>query len=158
VAWTSPRTWTAGEVPTAATFNTHVRDNFKAIGDAWTSYTPTLANWTLGNGTLTGNYIAAGKLIIGKISYTVGSTDTKSGQIQFSLPVTKVADGGFGFPLGTAELYDTSAPARNIVHAVQNSATALRLCAGDGTFVSDTSPWTWATGDEINVVFQYEAA
>lgn len=27
MAWTTPRTWVAGEVPAAATFNTHVRDN-----------------------------------------------------------------------------------------------------------------------------------
>lgn len=29
MAWTSPRTWVALEVPTAATFNTHVRDNLR---------------------------------------------------------------------------------------------------------------------------------
>src|SRR3990167_770547 len=28
MAWTTPRTWTVGEVPTAAIFNAHVRDNF----------------------------------------------------------------------------------------------------------------------------------
>jgi hypothetical protein len=29
--WTPPRTWVTGEVPTAATFNTHVRDNLNSI-------------------------------------------------------------------------------------------------------------------------------
>lgn len=28
MAWTAPRTWVTGETPTAAIFNTHVRDNF----------------------------------------------------------------------------------------------------------------------------------
>lgn len=32
MAWTTPRTWVAGEIPTAAIFNTHVRDNLNAIG------------------------------------------------------------------------------------------------------------------------------
>ncbi len=32
-AWTTPRTWIVSEVPTAALFNTHVRDNFDFLGD-----------------------------------------------------------------------------------------------------------------------------
>lgn len=31
MAWTSPRTWVAGEKPTAATMNTHIRDNLVAL-------------------------------------------------------------------------------------------------------------------------------
>lgn len=55
MAWTTPRTWTDGEVPTAAIFNTHVRDNIAwhhsgdgawtspAIGGGWSAYDAT--NW-----------------------------------------------------------------------------------------------------------------
>jgi hypothetical protein len=32
-AWSPPRTWIAGEIPTADTFNTHVRDNLLALKD-----------------------------------------------------------------------------------------------------------------------------
>lgn len=31
MAWTTPRTWTVGETPTAAVFNTHVRDNLNFL-------------------------------------------------------------------------------------------------------------------------------
>ncbi len=31
MAWTTPRTWVAGETPTAAQFNAHVRDNLDAL-------------------------------------------------------------------------------------------------------------------------------
>lgn len=31
MAFTDPRTWSAGEIPTATIFNTHVRDNFNAL-------------------------------------------------------------------------------------------------------------------------------
>lgn len=31
MGWTSPRTWVAGEKPTAATMNTHIRDNLFAL-------------------------------------------------------------------------------------------------------------------------------
>lgn len=30
-AWTAPRTWTNGEIPTATMFNTHLRDNLNAL-------------------------------------------------------------------------------------------------------------------------------
>ena len=36
MAWTAPRSWVADEVVTADVMNAHVRDNLKAIGDAWT--------------------------------------------------------------------------------------------------------------------------
>ena len=32
MAWTTPRTWVVGEVPTAAIMNTHVRDNLTHLG------------------------------------------------------------------------------------------------------------------------------
>ena len=36
MAWTSPRTWVAGEIVTAALLNTHVRDNLNDLADgAW---------------------------------------------------------------------------------------------------------------------------
>ena len=31
MAWTTPRTWTDGEIPTAAILNTHIRDNLNAL-------------------------------------------------------------------------------------------------------------------------------
>ena len=31
MAWSTPRTWTAGETPTAAQFNAHIRDNLLAL-------------------------------------------------------------------------------------------------------------------------------
>jgi hypothetical protein len=33
MAWTTPKTWSAGETLTAANFNTHIRDNQLAMGD-----------------------------------------------------------------------------------------------------------------------------
>jgi hypothetical protein len=34
MAWTAPRTWTDGEVPTASQLNTHIRDNMDALARA----------------------------------------------------------------------------------------------------------------------------
>lgn len=37
MAWTTPRTWVAGELVTAAIMNTHVRDNLSMVGGALTA-------------------------------------------------------------------------------------------------------------------------
>jgi hypothetical protein len=55
MAWTTPKTWSAGETLTAANFNTHIRDNLNAVGPTIararttgdvTNSTTTLANLT----------------------------------------------------------------------------------------------------------------
>lgn len=35
MSYTAPATWTAGEIPTATKFNTHLRDNVIALEDTW---------------------------------------------------------------------------------------------------------------------------
>jgi hypothetical protein len=55
--WTTPRTWTAGEVVTAALLNTHLRDNLDAIDGPNGTFTPqfsTSGTWT--TSTTTGFY------------------------------------------------------------------------------------------------------
>lgn len=157
--WTDPRTWVSGEIPSAATFNTHVRDNLLAIGQPWLTYAPTLTNWTLGNGTLDGWYIRAGKLVHGKVWLTLGSTSTMSGTLAISLPVSKVVDNAGGTAVtGTAQLFDTSASANRYRFVVQHTATNVRFADQDANAVTGTVPWTWATGDVIFATFSYEAA
>jgi hypothetical protein len=159
MAWTAPRTWVAGEVPSASTFNTHVRDNLKAIGDAWTAYTPTLTNWTLGNGTLTGSYVQAGKLTFAKVFLTLGTTTTPSGNLVISIPFTKVADDGINTSMGgTAVLLDTSVPTTNVLFPVHSATGSVRFISTAGATATATSPWTWATGDKLNAEFWYESA
>jgi hypothetical protein len=146
------------EAATSSDWNTYIRDNFKAIGDAWTSYTPALVNWTLSNGTLTGYYMQAGKLVWGKVFYTVGSTDTKSGNLVITLPVTKLADDGTETPFGYGGAYDTSVPARNTVGVFHSTTSRMLFWTPTSGIVSNTVPWTWATGDKLNAAFCYEAA
>lgn len=50
MSWTAPRTWVAGEVPTAAIMNAHIRDNPQALiwseADVQTSQTTTSTSYT----------------------------------------------------------------------------------------------------------------
>jgi hypothetical protein len=64
MAWTTPRTWTAGEVVTAAMMNAHVRDNLNVlktnIGDDGTiAMSPAMARFA-GNGSVVGNLLPWG--------------------------------------------------------------------------------------------------
>lgn len=47
MAWATPRTWVAGEVPTPAQFNTHIRDNFQVTGP---HLVETAGDFVLGDG------------------------------------------------------------------------------------------------------------
>lgn len=158
MAWTSPRTWIAGEQPSAATMNTHIRDNLKAIGDAWTSYTPAVSGWTQGNGTLTGVYMQAGKWVNARVAFTVGSTTTIAGTLTLSLPVSAHAVYTGGYPIGAALLLDTSLNNRYQRFTVATSATTVQMSDLSNARVTATVPFTWATGDTVDLQVTYEAA
>lgn len=161
MAWTNPRTWAAGEDLTAALLNTHVRDNFKAIGDAWQSYTPTWSATTtpptLGNGTRAGAYIQAGNLIIYRITIVFGSTTAVgSGFYTFTVPVAAAAGASYQ-PAGTATLLDSSVPAaRPQVASFNNSSSQIVLQDTAGTYVAHNAPYAWATNDRIMISGVYE--
>lgn len=99
MAWTTPRTWVAGETVTAALMNTHVRDNLSTIlpsGTAWT--TPAFASgdytasgtmtWTLASGDVTLNkYIVIGKTVHWHLVLTTTSVGgTPSTGLRVALP------------------------------------------------------------------------
>ncbi len=161
MSWTAPKTWAVGEVVTATNMNTHLRDNLKAIGDPWTSYTPTwtaaTTNPTLGNGTLTGAYLSAGKLTVFRVRLTIGSTTTiGSGSYAFALPATANTIGNE--PVGNGFIRDNSAATFRMRHAYMNTTGTVRLSDEGGAHVSDTVPWTWASADTLNLWGMYEAA
>ena len=167
MAWTAPRTWVTGETVTAAVMNAHVRDNLKAIGDAWTSYTPALAGtgWAIGNGTVAGGYIQAGKLVVFRASITFGSTSTygASATPTISLPVT--ANSAFTNDGFDCQLIDTGTLRYSGVAVFDGSTTVLSIFAvlASGTYASQTGcrstiPHTWASTDKIVVSGVYEAA
>jgi hypothetical protein len=169
MAWTSPRTWVAAEVVTAALLNTHVRDNLKAIGDPWTAYTPT---WTssgtapaLGNGTSVGAYVAAGKLIHFRFLLTMGSTTTfGTSGYRFSLPVTAATVTFANQAIhSTVHLTDTGGSSWPSQVRLVTASTMELLCpAGTGdvrfAIVTNVAPFTWGNTDTISVAGTYEAA
>lgn len=167
MAWTSPRTWVAGETVTAAVMNTHVRDNLKAIGDPLTAYgsasswTASTTNPVLNNGTWDGRFSQAGKWVEFRVTITMGSTTT-FGSGQYSLALPAAAHGtGIQAARGDAFIGGAAYDLRGRIPA--GGSTVLLYCTptAAGTFdrtVTPTTPGTWANGNTLTMTGGYEAA
>lgn len=165
MAWTSPATWVANTVLTAAQLNTQVRDNLKAIGDPWTAYAPSwtaaTSNPVISNGTIVGRHVAAGKLIHFRVVITMGSTTTfGTGQYSISLPVAAHGT-GLQFLLGEATV---AGGANRVVGRIAAAGTTAVLYCDATTAgnplraVTPTVPATFANGSVLTITGTYEAA
>lgn len=139
-------------------------------GAGWssTSYSPTLTNFTLGNGTV--NYALfgqTGKTVRVRIGVTLGSTSSVSGQIFISLPVTASPNyaANSAAPVGKATIVDVSTAAYFNGTLTWSTTTSVLLTADNAqsNFVLQSStsssvPMVWATGDGFYLEFSYEAA
>jgi len=132
-------------------------------GGAWDSYTPTLTNITLGNGTLVGDYWRAGRGVFFKVKLTFGSTTSVSGQMVVGLPVA-YADGN-DIETAVALMYDASAVARYVgkVQAITTTTVAANAINSSATYLTETTssstiPFTWTTSDILIVAGFYESA
>lgn len=181
----APRTWVVGETVTAALMNQEIRDQFNELFAAWTDFTPTWGadsgTTTVGNGSLAGRYLQAGRLVFFNIRFEWGSTTTQSvsgSSWNFALPVTAFSDGVSTWHVVNCWIFDTSESARFHADAYINSlgTTIVAITANaDGGFLDDAEmpsqtaaggsttsvqPGSnnWADGDRINIWGFYEAA
>lgn len=154
---TTPRTWTTGEVVTAAMQNAEIRDPMTAMQAGWTAYTPTIGGLTTTSGTTTASYNQVGKTIDFKFQFTLGASSSVAG-CTVTLPVTATADtSGQVF---NASGYDSSAVATYTLAGIATSTTVvtLRVPGSPVVAIGATVPFTWATGDIITISGRYEAA
>lgn len=134
---------------------------------SWPTYTPSLTNLTIGNGTIAAAYVQIGKTTHCRGLITLGSTSSVTGAASFALPVTAVSfyNTNYIVTLGTMTSQDVSATTSYLGYVLslttttaifvwQNTATANSTWA----LSSNTVPFTWATGDTISWDITYEAA
>jgi len=147
----------SGDTTTVPTNLATYRDALKAASEAWSTWTPTYTGITaIGNATVVARYSQIGKWVHGHFMLTVGSTTTFG--VAFLTASLPVAVRDSGCTLGTAYMEDVSASARQPAVALEVGGAARLLGSGSSSFVSNTVPWTWATGDLLRFEFQYEAA
>lgn len=139
-------------------------------GWSWASYTPTWTNLTVGNGTVTAKYIQTGKSVLFKVSLVFGTTTSiAAGSVSLTLPVTSVAVTGTAFvpSIGYVKMFDSSLSTAYPGFLRIGSTTTVNPAAikADSTFATEasasmgaTTPFTWASGDELYMQGFYEAA
>ena len=129
----------------------------------WQSYTPTwtasTTNPTLGNGILNGRYTQVGKLVTCNLYLQMGSTTTYgSGAWSFSLPKTaaSVSTPGIGNWTGL--------DANGLIYCgqvlVAYGVSAINAFIRDGISHGfyPSVPFTWASGDVLQISAAYEIA
>jgi hypothetical protein len=141
-----------------------------AIGNTsigiYSSFTPTLGQITIGNGTIETKYCQVNNFVhyYGKITF--GSTTVFTGtNANFSLPLTAdVPAINTSTAMGKSYFYDTSAGTFFAgVPALANSTTVYGgVNTANGTYVqwagwSSTTPFTWATGDYFTFNITYKS-
>lgn len=150
-------TWAVGAVLTAAQMNTYVAQEASTWAPTWT-------NVTVGNGTVVAYYARAGAIIVAQLRFTLGSTSSVSGAIQFTLPVN--CDTARGVILGQSRVQDTSAPETFdgvVIAASAGTAQVQVLDSTNATSLDDdatsgTVPMTWANTDFLDVNLRYLVA
>lgn len=135
-------------------------------GTSWPfqSWTPTLTNAVLGNGTVLAAYCQVGKLVTCRLRLTFGSTTTISGIPIFSLPVT--ANSEYGTDIYFTQYVNLNAAATTYIGLGRIRSTTtfdivvLNASAtyGGVTGLSSSVPNTWTTGDYMLAQWSYEAA
>lgn len=131
---------------------------------AWQTWTPTLTNFTLGNGTLDAKYIQIGKTVFGRFVFTLGSTSTMSTDPNFTLPIAAAAGLGADTSTFSGHILDAGVN-RFPLLAFLSTGTNVGLFVHNtaGTYaaqsaITSTVPMTWGTADKLCVCFTYEAA
>jgi hypothetical protein len=143
-----------------------LRSNLKLIDGtspdgAWSSYSPTwtasVTNPVLNNGTIDGRYKQVGKTVHFYINILMGSTTTfGAGDWRVSLPIT--AQNAFNvianamYLDNTVQWYEGSA-----FNSFTGSTTTLTMYYTNTT-VSNIAPFTWASGDYLIITGTYEAS
>lgn len=151
MAWTSPRTWVSGEVPSAATLNLHVRDNLKALGDPWTSHTPTRTGFTIS--AEQSFFREAGKTIFWSYNGTISGA---SGSFSLSLPAPVVRNPPALQVVGSALAFDVGTAFHTAIAWVNGSGALNFTSHGTANSWSNTVPFTWAAGDTLSFRLVYE--
>jgi hypothetical protein len=122
---------------------------------AWTDFTPTFTNITVGNGTLSCAYLQIGRFVTARYSLVLGSTSSVGSAGNATLPVPIASNTQIG---GKAWYRDSSATSnyQGLVALSGSVMVFLRLVEAQ-TGISATSPFTWASSDEIKAMISYEA-
>ena len=127
----------------------------------WTSYTPTITNLTLGNGSLSAKYALVGKTMFFAVFFTLGSTSAVGTQPTFAFPSGISAAQTNNGPLGIGTTSSIGGTRYSFWVYFTGDSMVPRVLNASGTYlrhdaITATVPVTWATGDSIFFTGQTE--
>jgi len=130
----------------------------------WTAWTPTLANLSLGNGTVTARYTQIGKKVTAYIKVVFGSTSVMGTAPTFTLPVTAASQYGANINVVGTGVAINNGLTYNAFAAINTTVGEVRTMDVSGSYgnivpvnaSTPTSPWT--NNDYFDLTFEYEAA
>ena len=119
---------------------------------AWSLYTPTWTNLTVGNGTVNAAYSQVGKTVHFRVGILWGTTTSASGNWYPSLPVPVVPGLGSFYPV-SAWMFNSSPSTFNSATFVLNTY----IISATAGIVSGVNPWAWGVSDRVYINGSYEA-
>ena len=132
------------------------------VGGNWADYTPTLAGFAIGNGTIDSRFFRTGKLVFVDDRITFGSTSTfVGGSPTLTLPSDAASgSGGYVWFDGTAQ--ETVSTGLWLVkwRSTGTNGTLSRRVSSSGELLalSSIAPFTWASGNILTRRGFYEEA
>ena len=157
----TPATLTVGTNGQVLTADSTTATGLKWASGAWITWSPTISNISIGNGTVSARYQQTGNVIFFSVKVTFGSTTTISGSPSIPLPV--VANSPAYFTVNVTDSGVASYTANGIIPSSVLSTIFLDLIdttssrAVSASF-SSTSPFTWGTNDNFTISGSYEVA
>lgn len=141
----------------------HLATGLSSSTWAWVSWTPTWANFAIGNGTNACKYMQVGKTVFYRIITTLGTTSSMGSAPTFTLPVTSITVPDTDTSIGWGFYPTTSASGRSgMVRWASTTTGALMTLDinADVGSVNATNPYGggWLNGYQICVSGFYEAA
>lgn len=126
-------------------------------GSPWIAYTPTLANVTLGNGSITGAYSKIGRTVHYRGAIVFGSTTAVTAQVIVGIPLA-AAGGTANNTYGYGHITDASASNLGpMIYARLWTTNSVSLYVGStGSPVNNGTPITFAVGDTLAFNGTYE--
>lgn len=137
-------------------------DISSALTGAWTAWSPTVNNLTVGSGSLTTRYRQLSKTIDLEFVFVFGSGSAVGTIPDFTLPSAPASHyptaSGSILPASVTIVDSATTQRQGLLSWNGSIAGILYWNAGVPAAITSTAPWTWATGDQIHVFATYEAA
>lgn len=132
---------------------------------AWQTFTPSFANLTVGDGTVTGRYTLVGGTLFVRVQLTLGSTTTIGTLPTMTLPGSHtVVDPPSSSLVGQLVVVDTGTAVFLGALRMTSTTTVGLYALGVGatyatvTQVTASVPMTWTNGDSFEMAFAVEVS